>query len=226
MSSDSPKAEGHEGDKPSPASRADDATSSGSRPRPSRAPNRVTLEFVGAPLTLPGEQGEGDELVLDTGEFHVPVDPDDEPGDVAASEWPEDAPPSRPSLELDLAEMDEDAAAVTESESGDAWGRMRANEPRAERPRSVTPPALARDDALALVTERSRPPSVPQLDLSVEMRERFALGDFSGALRAAEIVLGKRSEDAEADLVAAQSRAKLIQLHTARLASLCPSPTG
>ncbi|MEO0322828.1 MAG: hypothetical protein AAF447_07710 [Myxococcota bacterium] len=69
--------------------------------------------------------------------------------------------------------------------------------------------------ALGLV-DRTRP-SEPALDLASEMRERFALDDFTGALRAAELVLGRRPEDAEARRIAAESRSQLVHLYGSRL---------
>ncbi len=198
------------------------------KPRPSRPPaQRVTLEFAGPPLALPGEAAaappprEPDSLVLDTSEFHLPAELAEEMGldasahdlDEGPSEWLEEGSDTALALELD------DEGSVI---SSSGWSRLRADDDErpAERPRSVTPPPAARDDALSLVTQRSRPPSSPGRDLSVEMRERFALGDFSGALRAAELVLGKIADHGEARLVADRSREKLIQFHTARLASL------
>ncbi|MFT3921194.1 MAG: hypothetical protein QM778_01535 [Myxococcales bacterium] len=81
-------------------------------------------------------------------------------------------------------------------------------------------------DALALAGRRSRP--TPTLDLVSEMSERFALGDFTGALRAAELVLGQDTAglppgDARLsaqDLArhyAQESRQKLEGLYVSRL---------
>lgn len=72
--------------------------------------------------------------------------------------------------------------------------------------------------AIALV-DRTRP-SEPALDLASEMRERFALDDFTGALRAAELVLGRRPEDEEARRIASESRTQLIRLYGSRLGGL------
>jgi hypothetical protein len=55
------------------------------------------------------------------------------------------------------------------------------------------------------------------LDLAVEMLDRFALGDFSGALLAAEIVLGKDPKHAEAQRCAASCRDRLSDMHLSRL---------
>jgi hypothetical protein len=77
--------------------------------------------------------------------------------------------------------------------------------------------AEAEGDALALAGRRSRP--TPTLDLVSEMSERFALGDFSGALRAAELVLGQDPEHESARHYAHESRQKLEGLFLSRLSS-------
>ncbi len=107
----------------------------------------------------------------------------------------------------------------------DAWSRARdAPDAVPPRPRTETPPPFSVDepmngqnDAIALVSRRSRPPGSSVLDLAVEMLDRFALGDFSGALLAAEIVLGKDPKHAEAQRCAATSRDRLSDMHLARL---------
>ncbi len=50
-----------------------------------------------------------------------------------------------------------------------------------------------------------------------EMRERFALGDFSGALGAAELLLGASPEDEEARRFAGACRSRLEQMAVVRL---------
>jgi hypothetical protein len=57
----------------------------------------------------------------------------------------------------------------------------------------------------------------PELDFAREMQERYELGDFSGALRAAELVLGREPEHARAQAFAEQCRDKLTSLYLARL---------
>ena len=69
-------------------------------------------------------------------------------------------------------------------------------------------------DALGLV-DRSRA-AAPEIDLVGEMEERYALGDFTGALRAAELVLGQKPGDADAQRYARSSRERLEQLCTRR----------
>ncbi len=110
----------------------------------------------------------------------------------------------------------------------DAWSRARdVPEAVPARPRTETPPpfatpqataeAASQNDAIALVSRRSRPPGSSVLDLAGEMLDRFALGDFSGALLAAELVLGKDPLHAEAQRCAASCRERLSAMHLARL---------
>ena len=81
-----------------------------------------------------------------------------------------------------------------------------------ERLPALRPSGLA--NAIELV-DHARP--LPAADLATEMAECFALGDFSGALRAAELLLGHRPEDESALRYARSSRDKLEQLYASRL---------
>jgi hypothetical protein len=54
----------------------------------------------------------------------------------------------------------------------------------------------------------------------VNMRDRFSLGDYTGALAIAEAVLGPDGTNAEAERCAEECRAKLIQMYTARVGPL------
>jgi hypothetical protein len=110
----------------------------------------------------------------------------------------------------------------------DAWSRARdvpeavPARPRNETPSAFPPPVTAApnvnvNDAIDLVSRRSRPPGSSVLDLAGEMLDRFALGDFSGALLAAEIVLGKDPKHAEAQRCAASCRDRLSDMHLSRL---------
>ena len=69
-------------------------------------------------------------------------------------------------------------------------------------------------DAIGLV-ERPRRPSQP-MDLSQEMVELFELGDFSGALRAAELLLGRSPDHADGKRYASRARDSLERLHAMR----------
>lgn len=177
------------------------------------AGKRVTLSFSGPPLSLPEEGGEEGDLELDTGEL----------GDDARSSVPSDPP----DLDLDLDEL---------QGAGDAWSadhRRRSSPPPAPGAAPPGAPAAVRasplpppppsppegpeseGDALGLV-DRSRN-SVPPDDLASEMRERYALDDFTGALRAAELLLGRQPGHAEAQRYAESSRHKLEQHYSSRL---------
>jgi hypothetical protein len=85
---------------------------------------------------------------------------------------------------------------------------------------SPLPAAEAADDgacdALALVGRISSIPAPPPDPVS-EVSERFALGDFSGCLRSAELLLGQDPEHELARHYADESRRKLEALYTSRL---------
>ena len=78
--------------------------------------------------------------------------------------------------------------------------------------------AVETGDALELV-DRSRPPPKPSSDLASEMIERYALGDFTGALRMAELLLGQDEGHAEAMRYAEASRAHLEHIYSSRVGS-------
>jgi hypothetical protein len=85
------------------------------------------------------------------------------------------------------------------------------------------PPPPGHGHALDLV-DRSRP-SLPHLDLENEMNERFALGDFTGALSVAELLLGRAPDDVSIQECAAACRERLEQIYTSRVGSLARAPT-
>lgn len=120
-------------------------------------------------------------------------------------------------------EVEGDAApALPEAE--DAWSRQRPGS------RPPSQPALKLDDgveeagALELVARRSRPAS-PTIDLTEEMRDRYALGDYTAALRVAELLLGRHEGHAEATKISESCREKLASLHGSRLGSLERMPS-
>ena len=161
----------------------------------------LALEFEGPPLALPGE------VAAWSGESGLGTAPPNGPADLAAR--PVAVPGSM--------------AGPSALGSRDGWARMREAEAPA-RPRSTRPPPGARDEALGLVRKRARRSSAPGADLSAEMSGRFALGDFSGALRAAELVLGRDASDVEAARTAAESRERLTSIYRARLGVLFGAP--
>lgn len=118
--------------------------------------------------------------------------------------------PVRPSS--DLAEESNDGR--------DGWTRSRtsATVPPPPRPRSDRPPSQSTApesiDSLRLVSHAR---VAPAFDLATDMHDRFALGDFTGALHAAELVLGRCPDNAEATEVARNAKERLEALHVARL---------
>jgi hypothetical protein len=89
--------------------------------------------------------------------------------------------------------------------------------------RSSAPlPASSGGDALGLV-DRAKP-STADLDFATEMADRYALGDFTGALQAAELLLGRDPGHSEALRYAESSRERLEQLYSARLGPLSAVP--
>jgi hypothetical protein len=99
----------------------------------------------------------------------------------------------------------------------DGVGRGGASAPLpAEPPGSIAD--SSEGDALGLV-DRSRP-SNRDLDIASDMAERYALGDFTGALRSAELLLGMSPDNEEAHRYASSSRERLEQLYSSRLGAL------
>jgi hypothetical protein len=77
-------------------------------------------------------------------------------------------------------------------------------------------PALDEEgDAFALVSRSSS--TAPAFDLVAEMAERFALDDFSGSLRAAELLLGRDPDHLLAQHYARETHHKLEVLYRSRL---------
>ena len=184
-----------------------DRADSPAGPRPKR--KRITLDVIGPPLALP-----------------------DPPAGSALPDLAMDPP----SAELSLPDLERlvlgraPLSAEREIPSQileDGWGRSREMPTSAPaRSRASTPPpfsaaaaqsATGLTDALRLVATRSRPPGSSVLDLEGEMMDRYALGDFTGALLAAELVLGKDSGHSEAKKCAASCRERLCHLHLSRL---------
>ena len=169
-------------------------------PRRSRFPKRarVTLKWNAPPLALPGEPG-AEERDDPSNELVLPELEAGEPAVRTASTVP-------PEL----------------GEGADGWERQRPRitPPPFRPPSAPPPPRLDEDDggALELVDRRSRP-SLPSGDLLVEMSDRYALGDYTAALRAAELVLGRDPENEVAARIAESSRERLTALYRSRLGS-------
>lgn len=201
-------------------------------PKPSKAAealfkskSRVTLDLSGAVLPLPGEAAPAATLDSDTPMLGIPTTPvserETEPEPKRASQVLElDLPPDEPkrpphdAWTVDRKRRSTPAPMSTPGEGITApWLPAVGRLPRA--------PALALDapsGALDLI-ERNRPSS-PDLDLAGEMAERYALGDFTGALKTAEFMLGRNPTDATALRYARSSRERLEQIYSSRLGTL------
>lgn len=66
--------------------------------------------------------------------------------------------------------------------------------------------------------------SIIALDMKEEMEELYGLGEFTGALRIAELVLGARPDDEQAQLCAENSRLKLEQRYSSKIGPLSQVP--
>lgn len=125
----------------------------------------------------------------------------------------------------------EPAPALGKSEEHDAWTyerlRRRSTVPPVRRedvdrlpgvaPGSIPPLPLPGGGAFDLV-DRSRPSE--QLDLLGEMEELYALDDLTGALRYAELVLGREPDNSQARRCADNCRRQLTQLYASKLGDL------
>jgi hypothetical protein len=173
--------------------------------RASKSRKRITLRISAPALELPSEVGTSGASF------------DDELGNSVELALPADLDPP----EIAAAEADEAG-----TDGLDGWSRSRPSAtvpPPAPRPRSEHPPAPRTSestDSLRLVSARSRPSPAHPPDLAAEMNDRFALGDFTGALRAAELLLGQDPKDVEATQVATVSRDRLVSFYLARLGGL------
>ncbi len=175
--------------------------------RASKPRKRITLRISAAALELPGDAPDGD----------VP----------GGRGWDDDFGVSTELALPDVGALEaaEDAAEASEDDGRDGWGRSRPSAtvppPPPARARSEFPPPPTRSsestESLRLVSARSRPTPAAPPDLAAEMNDRFALGDFTGALRAAELLLGQQPQDTEAAQVAKTSRERLVHFHLARL---------
>jgi hypothetical protein len=84
-------------------------------------------------------------------------------------------------------------------------------------PLGEAPAGGTRGGALDLV-DRSRPLSPP--DLVTEMEELYALDDLTGALRHAELILGRTPDNEQAQRCATNCRNRLIQLYSSKIGKL------
>src|SRR4029079_8776684 len=72
------------------------------------------------------------------------------------------------------------------------------------------------------LVDRSRPSQ--QLDLVGEMEELYALDDLTGALRFAELILGREPDNQQAKRCADNCRRRLLSLYSSKIGSLGAVP--
>jgi hypothetical protein len=163
---------------------------------------RDTVIPEGEPVTKPTRAGEGRE-VLSTDEAPTkpkrPTPPVLRLDSASAFERPESSTAARRSL-LNLADDAPDLSLDAAPEPSDAL------------------------DLVAQAGDRRSPvpqvPSAGEHDPLREMRERFSLGDYSGALVMAESLLEEDPNQAEAQKYVESCRAVLEQMYTARIGPL------
>jgi len=84
----------------------------------------------------------------------------------------------------------------------------------------TTPWSSPSNDALDLVAARATPLAPRSDDPMVELRDRYAVGDFTGAMTIAEAVLADDPSNAEVLRYMESCRDILLQMYKARLGSL------
>lgn len=162
---------------------------------------RVTLEFHAPPLRLPGE-------------FREEADTERPPPEDAVADVNDTLRPEEPR------DGAHDAWTVERVERG---GRV-SSLPPARQPFSSMPAEAI--DAVSLVDRTHA--SAPEHDLGGEMVERFALGDFTGSLRIADLLLGHDPTSESALHYAELCRMRLLQLYSSRVggAHRIPAPVA
>jgi len=151
-------------------------------------------------------------------------------GEVVLGDLPPSAPQRSPSSFPDT---------LGQSESHDAWTLERMSRQSTVPPvrseevdrlrelamrSSLRPEPLPDDgDAFDLV-DRSRPSQ--QLDLVGEMEELYALDDLTGALRFAELILGREPDNHQARRCAENCRRRLLSLYASKIGDLGAVPVA
>jgi hypothetical protein len=87
---------------------------------------------------------------------------------------------------------------------------------------SLLPEPLDHDGGAFDLVNRAKPSQ--QLDLVGEMEELYALDDLTGALRFAELVLGREPENAQARRCAENCRRRLLSLYSSKIGDLSAVP--
>ena len=88
---------------------------------------------------------------------------------------------------------------------------------------SLRPEPLEDDGGNAFDLVEQARPSV-QLDLVGEMEELYALDDLTGALRFAELILGREPDNAQARRCAENCRRRLLALYSSKIGSMSAVP--
>jgi hypothetical protein len=172
--------------------------------RPFDEAPRLTVTFSARPLKLPSSGAASPESLEDlASSVPAPLG-----GRVAAVPAPLSLPQSPegpPTLEL-----------VVPEAVHDGWVNERGAPQNPFDHERATDVDLANiDEAFGLV-EQSAPSRKP-VSVEAEMAERFALSDFTGALRLAELVLGRKPRDPQANAIETASRERLVEHYSARL---------
>jgi hypothetical protein len=198
-------------------------------PAPQSLPQREEIPLIGSPLSDRPTQ-----------------EPPSEPR-VSPKKHIAPPPPKLPTMgpepefsfgieELPRPPLSDQPPAKRESDQDLSWDLRPSREPKPARAAGVirevgsrvTPVPLSlepqRGDAHGLVERASVPPVLAPTDPQRELDERFALGDFSGALVIAESILADESDHADAQRIATECRAKLQAMYTGRLGSLKQVP--
>lgn len=117
-------------------------------------------------------------------------------------------PPQSPSLTgLELADLDSLDSSSSPLQKSREQSRLDPRDPLLELSSDPPPPAAFREVA-------------PTASAIADMKDRYAMGDFSGALVIAEKLLETNPEDLEAPRYAQSCRDVLTQMYSARLGSL------
>jgi hypothetical protein len=158
-----------------------------------------------------------------------PLDPATKPPPPPEFDLPEEElpsvlgpPPRRPQITLPDEAETEEARLRSVFLSSDPPSDLPADQARANRSGSDEPPATRaypsdyEGDPFGHLSSQA---SDEDAEL-VNMRDRFSLGDYTGALAIAERVLETDGANAEANRCAEECRAKLIQMYAARVGPL------
>ena len=123
---------------------------------------------------------------------------------------------------LDLEDPIEEAPPTPHTSYGELQLDFSELGPAAHAPPSepVEPPPTRRPDKTGLEVQSEPPPSDAEDPLFRELRDRYAVGDFTGALVIAESILEQDPSDIEAARYAQSCRDVLTQMYSARLGSL------